>query len=1186
MNGGGAENAMSLSMTSTDSTEPRASRWSDEAQPPAGTTWFSSSRFRRQLAVVMVGLAVVAILGFSTINYLEKQLVEQGGHNLAVAAVDIADKLDALMVERYGDIQMMARSQTFQSGDPVAISRYMEWMISAHPVYEWIGVMDATGRIVAATDRTYLGENFANTVGFQMVRDQGRVYVRDVDPLSQRPDERRTVGIMAPIRSAQGQFLGMVKSRVALPILEDVFMRTVMALQAQWGATARLEYQFVTRAGEVTADSFLREEGAVNLKSLQVPSALLVDSAPPGFVEEQHRRRQVDVVTGYAQTKGVDDSGALRWGILVRVDRSDIVTSIRGVVVRVTLVGAGIILPMFGILFWSLSRMESALVAGEAKQRRLQVAENKFHRLVEFAPDAILITDSAGRIVLSNQQSEAIFGYRADQLVGQPIEGLVPERSSEPHVGWRERYCQAPSMTSMSRSQNLYGLRRGGEEFPVQISLSSVPTDDGVYVMAAVRDMTEQRQAEAERERLGQEIRLLLDSTAGGIFGLDLEGRCTFMNRSGAEMLGFDADGLVGKNMHQLTHHSRPDGSPYPLDACPLYRAMRTERACQATEDVFWRRDGTALPVEVDVRPLYHGKVCRGAVVTFVDITVRKQAEYALLIAKEAAEASTRAKSEFLATMSHEIRTPMNGVIGTTGLLLDSELTAEQREYAEMIRRSGESLLDIINEILDFSKIDARKLDLEMLEFDLRTTVEDAVSMQAERAHSKGLELACLINGTVPTLVCGDPGRLRQILTNLIGNAIKFTERGEVVVTVSVAGQVDTPGQASVELRFDVADTGIGMTAEQCAKIFQPFVQADGSMTRKYGGTGLGLAICKQLAELMQGHVGVESVPGAGSRFWFTVRLDRQPEGRHAPDPPGRFPIPLRGRKMLIVDDHAMIRKILEHQFSAQGMVYESAENGHHALEALRRAADEGHPFDLAIIDIHMPEMDGFELARRIKINPAISAVPLVLLTSLGRRGDMAAARDAGIAAYLTKPIRQGQLLDCLSLVLGNMDRPLATSPSQEPKPIITRHSLAEAQADLRGRVLVVEDNPVNQKVAVKMLEKLRCRVDVAANGREAVEAVARLPYSLVFMDCQMPEMDGFEATRCIRREERVGSHLTIVAMTANAMAEDRERCLSAGMDDYVCKPVQVQVIAEVLGRWLPSQKPQEDQIATIPRAA
>lgn len=454
--------------------------------------------------------------------------------------------------------------------------------------------------------------------------------------------------------------------------------------------------------------------------------------------------------------------------------------------------------------------------------------------------------------------------------------------------------------------------------------------------------------------------------------------------------------------------------------------------------------------------------------------------------------------------------------------------------------------------------------------------------MLAERAHSKGIELACLIQGVVPTAVRGDPGRLRQILTNLVGNAIKFTDRGEVVVTVSVAGTAAVDGEQTVDIRCEVADTGIGMTPEQCAKIFQPFTQADGSTTRKYGGTGLGLAICKQLTELMHGRIGIESVPGKGSLFWFTVRLGRQPGVCRTERP---SPATLRGRKVLIVDDHAINRKILEHQFSAEGLLYESVENGALALDALRHAVMQGHPFDLAILDMHMPGMDGLELARRIKADPTSSPVRMVLLTSLGRRGDAHAAQEAGIAAYLTKPIRQAQLLDCLSLVL-KADGPHADAlPDQSPA-IITRHSLAEARADIQGRVLVADDNPVNQKVAVKMLEKLGCRVDVAANGREAVEAVARLPYAVVFMDCQMPEMDGFEATRAIRLQERPGSHLPIVAMTANAMTGDRERCLAAGMDDYISKPVQSQELAAVLRRWLSAQQLPENRAAGTPLAA
>ncbi|MBH0201955.1 MAG: response regulator [Nitrospira sp.] len=489
--------------------------------------------------------------------------------------------------------------------------------------------------------------------------------------------------------------------------------------------------------------------------------------------------------------------------------------------------------------------------------------------------------------------------------------------------------------------------------------------------------------------------------------------------------------------------------------------------------------------------------------------------------------------------------------------------------------------MDIINEILDFSKIEAGKLDLEHLNFDLHSMVEDALSLVGAQAYAKGLELTCLVQAGVPTCLRGDPGRLRQILVNLISNAIKFTEQGKIVVTVSTSDAHEGVAPADRNtpyrwFRIDVSDTGIGITPEQQAKLFQSFTQADGSTTREYGGTGLGLAICKKLVELFGGRIGVDSTPGVGSVFWFTVPFELQPEGAQQAALPQ---VMLKGRRILIVDDHATNRRVLEHYLSGRGVMYESVENGVQALQCLRNAAARQTPFDVAILDMQMPGMDGLELTRRIKSDRTISATRLVLLTSVGQRGDAKTAQEAGLDAYLTKPIRQSLVFECLGLVLATMPGPVG-SVEQPAVPIITQHTVAEVMMQSRPLVLVVDDNPVNQKVAANMVEKLGYRVNVAANGREAVESLARIPYALVFMDCQMPEMDGFEATKVIRNQEaslqQAGGtppHLPIIAMTANARKEDRDRCFSVGMDDFLSKPVTSKSLAAVLNHWLPFEQ-------------
>jgi PAS domain S-box-containing protein len=664
------------------------------------------------------------------------------------------------------------------------------------------------------------------------------------------------------------------------------------------------------------------------------------------------------------------------------------------------------------------------------------------------------------------------------------------------------------------------------------------PDDDLLQMLASIgSEIGQFFEHERTEEALRESERLyhsLVENLPLTVFRKDTEGRFTFANERVGVGLGMKLDDILG----------RTDADLFPAGVASRRREadrriMELGETLESVEKLT-PPDGEEAYLHVTKAPLRgSGGEVIGIQGIGVDVTARRRAEEQLQQAKDAAEAATRAKSEFLANMSHEIRTPMNGIIGMTELALDTELTVEQRDYLTMVKTSAEALLTLLNDILDFSKIEAGKLELDRTAFALRDSLGDTVSTLAVRAHSKGLELAADVVGDVPDALVGDPGRLRQIVVNLAGNAIKFTEEGEVVVRVEVESRTDD----SVLLHIAVRDTGIGIPPEKQRLIFDAFSQVDASTTRKYGGTGLGLAISSQLVALMGGRIWVESEAGRGSAFRFTARFDLQAEPGGPPLPVA--PVDLEDLRVLVVDDNATNRRILAEMLSNWGMVATAVEGGHAALEALAAATGRAEPFAVVLLDAVMPEMDGWAVAAQISRSSAPPAT-LMMLSSADRRGATDLCEQLGIAAHLTKPVRQSDLLDAMMSALGASVA--APRPQHPPEP---------EDGGLRPlRVLLAEDNAVNQRLAVSVLEKWGHEVAVAHNGREAVEALAQDRFDLVLMDMQMPEMDGFEATAFVRAKERAeGGHVPIVAMTAHAMKGDRERCLAGGMDGYVSKP-------------------------------
>lgn len=787
------------------------------------------------------------------------------------------------------------------------------------------------------------------------------------------------------------------------------------------------------------------------------------------------------------------------------------------------------------------------------------------HPAFDSLPIGVMLLDSRLRILSVNAEAARLLGHSVDSCSSKPLHEVLRQPPEAFGGDITTRIQESSSDRHPIHKSQATLLDPLHELHPVEWTYAPLDIHGTACGMLTLRDLTHERELRQDYDRLAR----VAEESPSPIIELDSDANLVYANPAMAVLLqrfGYDASG-------------------FPV-VCPGELTQLVRRCLESGQEI--RGQEVCLPQASFAWiycPVPSHQLVRGYAVDMTDVQtaqaeLRRSAEhlrnsncqldYALQKAQEAA----RVKASFLATVSHELRTPMNGVIGMTDLLLDTEPSEEQRSYIETIRQCGEALLSLINDILEYGKIEAGKLELECIDFNLRTTVEDVLGQFAERAQTKGLEITGLVHAAVPTGLRGDPGRLRQILTNFVGNGIKFTERGDVTIQAFLEKDL---GDAVV-VRFEITDSGIGIPPETQARLFQPFTQADSSTSRKYGGTGLGLAISKQLAEQMGGSVGIVSQPGHGSTFWCTARFQKQIMCPLAIVPS----VELTGRRVLILDDNESNRVILHHLVTGWGMVADQTQDVGSAILLIEQQAEKGLSYDVAIVDMLMPGKDGLQFAKEMKAHPIGSLVRLVILTSLIQRGHAELARQAGFVAYLTKPVRHDQLSNCLRTVLGLPGLVNEGKPAVDPAPtpaLITRHTLAETKS--APRILVAEDNLINQKLTVRILEKLGYQSDVVENGQEALTALDRGSYALVLMDCQMPVVDGFEATKLLRQREAAvqenaasGSpnicHIPIVALTANAMRGDRERCLAAGMDDYLTKPVRKEDLKGVLNRWIP----------------
>jgi len=1152
-----------------------------------------------RIVVVLVLLAAVVLAGVSVLSYrsgraaLETAVISE----LLSASVTKASEIDAWFGTRVADVETVARSpvildavgpllaaapasaQAREAHDRIA--RELLPHTQATPrANAMIAVVDAvSGRILVATDPAIEGRSLADEPFFQPGHSGTHVHAPHLSDEIAGP----AIAIATPLRGWDGKVRAILVGWPDIAQMNEIILRRSGLHETDDAYLVNPEQLFVTQPRFRTVAAVLREK-------VDTDAVRLALAGKTGVLFNTDYR-DVPAITVY------------RWlpkqklGLIAKIDEQEAMAPVRrfgqavllyAVLVMLGTIAAAVLLARtitrpvqqlqqgvarfgrgeldvrlpvesddeLGLLAEEFNGMAASIAEKDALlrantadlERRVQERTRALQQqadLLELAHDAIIVRELDGTIRFWNRGAEEIYGFRRSEVVGIATHSLLQTRFPE------SREAVEGALAGSGRWEGeVRHTRRDGTQITVASRHALQRDEHGrpAAVLEINSDISERIRAEEDRNRF---FRLSLDMLATANF----EGYFTQVNPAWVATTGYSEEELCSRPFLDFVH---PDDHAATIAAAD---DLAAGKEVIAFENRYVCKDGAIKWLAWLAAPVSeHGLIYAAA----RDITERKRAEEELQKAKEAAEAAARAKSEFLANMSHEIRTPMNGVIGLTDLVLRTPLSPQQHEYLTLIKSSADSLLRLLNDILDFSKMEAGKLALETIDFDIRESLGNTLKAFAASANEKGLELAYHVVPGIPKLLAGDPGRLAQIVVNLVGNALKFTHHGEVVLRVSLDAQEDDRAL----LHFTVSDTGIGIPAELQAHIFSAFSQADSSTTRQYGGTGLGLAIVSQLVEMMGGRIWLDSQPGRGTTFHFTARM-KVPE-QPADTDLHPEPVMLAGMRVLVADDNRTNRTILDEILRSWGVEPTLAESGGQALSLLQAGVAEGRPYALVLLDAQMPRFDGFRVVEAIKANPAYGSATIMMLSSNDLSGEVERCKILGVSRYLRKPVKQSELFDAMVSALGMM-------AAQQARPASDAQRVPK-RLQRRLRVLVAEDHPINQRLVIETLAERGHSFAIANNGREVLAMVERQQFDVILMDGQMPEMDGYQATAEIRRREReTGGHVRIIAVTANAMKEDRDVCLAAGMDDYVSKPVDPVALIECIEAAGPAPGPAAD---------